>query len=53
VIADLPLIVSGNQRSAASFIILLPGVNTGGGADPFDSRINGGMQGGDEAVLDG
>lgn len=53
VIADLPLIVSGNQRSAASFIVLLPGVNTGGGSDPFDSRINGGIQGGDEAVLDG
>jgi hypothetical protein len=52
-IADLPLIVSGNQRAAASFIILLPGVNTGGGANPFDSRINGGIQGGDEAVLDG
>ena len=53
VIADLPLIVSGNQRSAASFIVLLPGVNTGGGSDPFDARINGGIQGGDEAVLDG
>lgn len=52
-IADLPLIVAGNQRAAASFIVLLPGVNTGGGADPFDSRINGGIQGGDEAVLDG
>jgi hypothetical protein len=52
-IADLPLIVGGNQRSAASFAILMPGVTTGGGASPFDARINGGLQSGDEAVLDG
>src|SRR5205823_14809708 len=52
-IAQLPLIVSGNQRAAAAFIILLPGISTGGGANPFDARINGGMMSGDEAVLDG
>lgn len=52
-IADLPLIVSGNQRAAAAFIILLPGISTGGAADPFDARINGGMMSGDEGVLDG
>ena len=53
VIADLPLIVSGNQRSAAAFVTLLAGANTGGGADPYDVRINGGILNGDEAVLDG
>jgi len=52
-IGDLPLIVGGNQRSAAAFAILMPGVSTGGGANPFDSRINGGLQMGDEAVLVG
>jgi hypothetical protein len=52
-IAELPLIVSGNQRAAAAFIILLPGISTGGAANPFDARINGGLMSGDEAVLDG
>ena len=52
-IQDLPLLVAGNQRSAAAFAILMPGVSTGGGATPFDARINGGLQTGDEAVLDG
>lgn len=52
-IQELPLIVSERPRSAAAFIILLPGVSTGGRAEPFDSRINGGMQSGDEAILDG
>ena len=28
---ELPLIVSGNQRAAASFVVLMPGVTTGGG----------------------
>ncbi|PYV45754.1 MAG: hypothetical protein DMG06_01170, partial [Acidobacteria bacterium] len=52
-IEQLPLAVSGNSRSAANFIILSPGVTTGGGNNPFDARINGGMEMGDEAVLDG
>jgi hypothetical protein len=49
----LPLLVSGTVRSSAAFAILVPGVSTGGTASPFDARINGGMQSGDEAVLDG
>lgn len=53
VLAGLPLPVQGNTRSAANFIVLVPGVTTGGGGNPFDARINGGMQMGDEAVLDG
>jgi hypothetical protein len=52
-IEQLPLAVSGNSRSAANFIILSPGVTTGGGNNPFDARINGVMEMGDEAVLDG
>jgi hypothetical protein len=52
-IQALPLLVSGAVRSAASFIILQPGVNTGGSGNPFNARVNGGLQSGDEAVLDG
>ncbi|PYV10901.1 MAG: hypothetical protein DMG23_06045 [Acidobacteria bacterium] len=52
-IQELPLIVSERPRSAASFAILMPGVSTGGTANPFDSRINGGLQSGDEAIVDG
>ncbi|MEW5977305.1 MAG: carboxypeptidase-like regulatory domain-containing protein [Acidobacteriota bacterium] len=50
---ELPLLVSGNPRSSGSFAILMPGVTTGGQANPFDARINGGVQSGDEAILDG
>jgi carboxypeptidase family protein len=53
VIGSLPLLVQGNTRSVANFIVLAPGVTTGGGGNSFDARINGGMQMGDEAVLDG
>jgi hypothetical protein len=53
VLKDLPLNVSGSSRSAASFVVLLPGVNTGSGNNPFETRINGGMKMGDEAALDG
>jgi hypothetical protein len=52
-IQELPLIVSERPRSAASFAILMPGVTTGGEADPFDARINGGLVSGDEAIVDG
>ena len=53
VLKDLPLAVSGNSRSAASFVVVLPGVNTGSGNNSFETRINGGMKMGDEAALDG
>jgi Carboxypeptidase regulatory-like domain len=53
VLTALPLAVSGNSRSAASFIVLLPGVNTAAGNNPFESRINGGMKMGDESATDG
>jgi hypothetical protein len=50
---ELPLLVSGNPRSAIAFAILEPGVSTGGQDNPFDARVNGGLQSGDEAELDG
>src|SRR5256885_1409649 len=52
-VKDLPLIVSGKPRSSASFAVLLPGVSSGSSNDAFNSRINGGLQSGDEALLDG
>ncbi len=50
---ELPLPMGNNPRSSAGFALLMPGVSTGGTANPFDARINGGLQSGDEAVMDG
>ena len=50
---QLPLMFGSGPRVSASFVILMPGVTTGGSNSPYDARINGGMQTGDEAVLDG
>ncbi len=50
---ELPLLVNGGPRSSANFAILMPGVSTGGQGSAFDARINGGLQSGDEATLDG
>src|SRR5436305_9054385 len=52
-VKDLPLIVSGKPRSSSSFAVLLPGVSTGNSNEAFNARINGGLQSGDEALLDG
>jgi hypothetical protein len=54
-IEELPLILGGHTRSAVAFARLLPGVTTGGGEDRlnFNTRINGGTNETDEAVLDG
>ncbi|HEX8985118.1 MAG TPA: carboxypeptidase-like regulatory domain-containing protein [Bryobacteraceae bacterium] len=52
-INELPLIVSGGPRNSAQFLVLLPGVSTGGGNNSYDARINGGMATGDEAIMDG
>jgi hypothetical protein len=52
-LAKLPLLVSGTVRSAAGFAVLMPGVSTGGSNNAFDARINGGIQSGDEATVDG
>jgi hypothetical protein len=50
---DLPLSMGSGPRSSATFVLLMPGVSSGGSANAFDARINGGLQSGDEAVLDG
>jgi hypothetical protein len=50
---ELPIVVSGGPRSAATFTVLLPGVTTGTSNDAFDARINGGLQTGQEAIMDG
>jgi hypothetical protein len=52
-INELPLVVSGGPRNSAQFLVLLPGVSTGGGNNSYDARINGGMATGDEAIMDG
>lgn len=52
-IRNLPLLLSGNIRSAAQFAVLMPGVNTGTGNGAYDARINGRQQSGDEATIDG
>ena len=54
-IEELPLILGGQTRSAVAFARLLPGVTTGGGEDRlnFNTRINGGVNETDEAILDG
>lgn len=50
---ELPLIVAGGPRNSAQFAVLMPGVSSGGGNNAFDARINGGLQSGDEAIMDG
>ena len=50
---QLPLAFNTGPRAAAAFAVLMPGVSTGGTANAFDARINGGMQSGDEATVDG
>jgi hypothetical protein len=52
VLLDMPLTVSGAPRSSISLATLLPGVSAASG-NAFDVRINGGLQSGDEALLDG
>ena len=45
--------MAGGPRNSAQFLVLLPGVTTGGGNNSYDARINGGMATGDEAIMDG
>ena len=49
------MILGGHTRSAVAFARLLPGVTTGGDEDKlnFNTRINGGTNETDEALLDG
>ncbi len=50
---NLPLLFTSGPRAAATFALLMPGVSTGQGNDAFDARVNGGLQSGDEASVDG
>jgi hypothetical protein len=50
---NLPIVIGGAPRSSISLAVLMPGVTTGSSGNAFDARINGGLQSGDEAVLDG
>ena len=50
---QLPLMFDSGPRSSAGFAVLMPGVSTGGRSNAFDARINGGLQSGDEATVDG
>ncbi len=50
---QLPIAFGTGPRAAASMVLLVPGVSSGGQGNAFDARINGGMATGDEAVVDG
>ena len=50
---SLPLTVEGKPRSSAALVVLEPGVTTGGSSEAFQARINGGVESGDEALMDG
>ncbi|GGH01566.1 carboxypeptidase-like regulatory domain-containing protein [Silvibacterium dinghuense] len=50
---DFPLTVSGAPRSSVSVADMLPGVSTGASGNAYNTRINGGLVSGDEAVVDG
>ncbi len=53
-ILESALQVAGGQRSAATFVTLLPGVNTGNApSSSATARFNGGQERSDEATLDG
>jgi len=49
----LPLTVEGKPRSSAALVVLEPGVTTGSSNQAFQARINGGVESGDEALMDG
>ena len=50
---NLPLLFNTGPRAAATFALIMPGVSTGQGNNAFDARVNGGLQSGDEASVDG
>src|SRR5579863_7388078 len=49
-ITELPLMVATRPRTAASFVLLMPGVSTGDQAQGRDASINGGMVNIEEAT---
>lgn len=50
---DFPLTVSGAPRSSVTVADMLPGVSTGASGNAYNTRINGGLVSGDEAMVDG
>jgi Carboxypeptidase regulatory-like domain len=50
---DFPLTVSGAPRSSVTVADMLPGVSTGASGNAYNTRINGGLVSGDEALVDG
>lgn len=50
---DFPLVVSGAPRSSVAVATMMPGVTTAGSGNAFNTRINGGLITGDEAIVDG
>jgi hypothetical protein len=50
---DFPLIVSGAPRSSVTVADMMPGVTTGASGNAYNTRINGGLVSGDEALVDG
>ncbi|MFZ0631558.1 MAG: carboxypeptidase-like regulatory domain-containing protein [Acidobacteriaceae bacterium] len=50
---DFPLIISGAPRSSVTVADMMPGVSTGASGNAYNTRINGGLVTGDEAVVDG
>jgi len=52
-VETLPLMISGQPRAAAAFVILFAGVSTGVDNSAANMRVNGGLHGGGGAALDG
>lgn len=50
---DFPLTVSGAPRSSVTVADMMPGVTTGASGNAYNTRINGGLVSGDEALVDG
>jgi hypothetical protein len=50
---NFPLTISGAPRSAVTVADMMPGVSTGASGNAYNTRINGGLVTGDEAVVDG
>jgi hypothetical protein len=50
---DFPLIISGAPRSSVTVADMMPGVSTGSSGNAYNTRIDGGIVTGDEAVVDG
>lgn len=50
---NFPLIISGAPRSSVTVADMMPGVSTGASGNAYNTRIDGGLVTGDEALVDG